>query len=48
MASPKTTPKKVRVYCSQYAQCGWKGRRLSDRLGVQPAPCPKCGYEVVR
>lgn len=36
------------VRCSQWASCGWVGKRLSNRLGVQPAPCPKCGKEVVR
>lgn len=43
-----TEPKKVTVYCSQWASCGWKGKRISDRLGVQPDPCPKCGKEVTR
>lgn len=43
-----TTPQKVRVYCSQWASCGWQGIRISDRLGVQPKPCPQCGREVQR
>jgi hypothetical protein len=38
----------VTVYCSQWASCGWVGVRLSDCLGVQPKPCPKCGKEVTR
>lgn len=39
---------KVTVYCSQWASCGWKGQRVSDRLGPQPDPCPRCGNQVVR
>lgn len=43
------TPKaKARVYCTQFAQCKWKGYRVSDRLGVQPDPCPRCGNQVTR
>lgn len=49
MSDQRKTPKeKVRVYCSQWASCGWKGNRLSDRIGVQPDPCPKCGKDVLR
>lgn len=39
---------RVTVYCSQFASCGWKGKRESDKVGVQPGRCPKCGKEVVR
>lgn len=35
------------VACSQWASCGWRGRRVVHRLGIQPKPCPKCGKEVV-
>lgn len=37
-----------RVYCAAPIQCGWKGYRISDRLGVQPASCPRCEGQVVR
>ena len=37
-----------RVYCTQWAQCGWTGYRASDRIGIQSKPCPKCGLDVTR
>lgn len=45
---PHLPPERVRVYCSQFAECRWTGVRLSDRLGVQPRACPSCGREVLR
>lgn len=45
---PREKAQKRRVWCSQHVQCGWKGYRISDRLGVQPEPCPRCEGEVVR
>lgn len=35
---------KVRVYCSQWASCGWKGYRNPESQGK----CPRCGKEVVK
>ncbi len=40
-------PRLMRVDCSQWASCGWHGKRIVVRLGVQPDPCPKCGNTVV-
>jgi hypothetical protein len=39
-------PRKQRVYCTQWANCGWKGVRVIHALGVQPGRCPRCGKEV--
>jgi hypothetical protein len=44
--APLSVP--VSVYCSQWASCGWKGKRRSPGLGVQPKPCPQCGKDVLR
>lgn len=46
-AYPDTNNVKRRVYCSQFAQCGWAGYRIVKVVGTQPAPCPKCGREVL-
>lgn len=40
-------PQRMRVDCSQFAQCQWHGVRVVAQLGVQPAPCPRCGKDVV-
>lgn len=37
-----------RVYCSQWASCGWAGYRLAaTRERAVAKPCPKCEREVV-
>lgn len=35
------------VWCSQFASCGWRGRRRVGQLGKQPKKCPRCGQDVV-
>jgi hypothetical protein len=45
MANPNEASVRT-VYCTQWASCGWKGKRAVEANGVQPKPCPKCGKDV--
>jgi hypothetical protein len=36
-----------RVYCTQFAQCRWKGYRMGvTREDATARPCPICGKQV--
>ena len=45
--SRKVNAQRWRVYCTQFASCGWAGYRYaSSRSKAIAKACPKCGKDV--
>lgn len=39
----QVAPRRWRVYCSQWASCGWSGYRTGDTREIATSkPCPRC------